>query len=152
MIFCQQGGGKFGDRGYFVEPTVFSDVTDGMKICKEEIFGPVQVLFCNKNLGERYYTVQGLGRPETASFENQKSPGDPKVLNDGGGDFSSQQEQLWTCCSCLHQGRLQCPLHVKQVDNDGDGDGDADADNDGDDNDDAIDASGADANAYCDNI
>ena len=27
-----------------MEPTVFSDVTDGMKICKEEIFGPVQVL------------------------------------------------------------------------------------------------------------
>ena len=38
-----KGGGKFGDRGYFVEPTVFSDVTDEMKICKEEIFGPVQV-------------------------------------------------------------------------------------------------------------
>ena len=46
VIFCQQGGGKFGDRGYFIEPTVFSDVTDGMKICKEEIFGPVQVLNC----------------------------------------------------------------------------------------------------------
>merc|ERR1712130_819423 len=40
----QTGGEKFGDRGYFVEPTVFSDVTDSMKICKEEIFGPVQVI------------------------------------------------------------------------------------------------------------
>jgi len=40
----QTGGGKFGDRGYFVEPTVFSEVTDDMKICKEEIFGPVQVI------------------------------------------------------------------------------------------------------------
>jgi len=38
------GGGKYGDKGYFVEPTVFSDVTDDMKICKEEIFGPVQVI------------------------------------------------------------------------------------------------------------
>jgi len=38
------GGGKYGDKGYFVEPTVFSDVTDEMKICKEEIFGPVQVI------------------------------------------------------------------------------------------------------------
>ena len=27
-----------------MEPTVFSDVTDGMKICREEIFGPVQVI------------------------------------------------------------------------------------------------------------
>ena len=39
----KKGGGRFGDCGFFVEPTVFSDVTDGMKICKEEIFGPVQV-------------------------------------------------------------------------------------------------------------
>jgi len=40
----QAGGGKWGDKGYFVQPTVFSDVTDDMKICKEEIFGPVQVI------------------------------------------------------------------------------------------------------------
>jgi aldehyde dehydrogenase (NAD+) len=38
------GGKKWGDKGYFVEPTVFSDVTDDMKICKEEIFGPVQII------------------------------------------------------------------------------------------------------------
>ena len=44
MIHLKKGGGRFGDCGFFVEPTVFSDVTDGMKICKEEIFGPVQVL------------------------------------------------------------------------------------------------------------
>jgi aldehyde dehydrogenase (NAD+) len=29
------------DKGYFVEPTVFSDVTESMTIAKEEIFGPV---------------------------------------------------------------------------------------------------------------
>ncbi|PZN96897.1 MAG: betaine-aldehyde dehydrogenase [Hyphomicrobiales bacterium] len=28
-------------RGYFVAPTVFADVTDGMRIAQEEIFGPV---------------------------------------------------------------------------------------------------------------
>lgn len=28
-------------RGYFIEPTVFSDVTSGMRIAREEIFGPV---------------------------------------------------------------------------------------------------------------
>lgn len=28
-------------NGYFVEPTVFADVTDGMRIASEEIFGPV---------------------------------------------------------------------------------------------------------------
>jgi len=35
------GGHRVGDRGYFVEPTVFSDVHDDMKIAREEIFGPV---------------------------------------------------------------------------------------------------------------
>lgn len=29
------------DKGYFVEPTVFADVTEEMTIAKEEIFGPV---------------------------------------------------------------------------------------------------------------
>jgi len=35
------GGNKLGDVGYWVEPTIFADVTDNMKIAKEEIFGPV---------------------------------------------------------------------------------------------------------------
>ena len=29
------------DKGYFVRPTIFSDVTNDMKIAREEIFGPV---------------------------------------------------------------------------------------------------------------
>ena len=32
------------ERGYFVQPTVFSDVTPDMTIAKEEIFGPVLVI------------------------------------------------------------------------------------------------------------
>jgi len=35
------GGAPHGDKGYFVKPTVFADVTDSMKIAREEIFGPV---------------------------------------------------------------------------------------------------------------
>jgi betaine-aldehyde dehydrogenase len=37
------GGGrpKGFDRGWYVEPTVFADVDNGMKIAQEEIFGPV---------------------------------------------------------------------------------------------------------------
>jgi aldehyde dehydrogenase (NAD+) len=35
------GGGRHGDKGYFVQPTVFTNVTESMRICKEEIFGPV---------------------------------------------------------------------------------------------------------------
>ncbi|MCO1367037.1 aldehyde dehydrogenase family protein [Burkholderia multivorans] len=35
------GGDRVGTRGYFVEPTVFSLVSNDMKIAREEIFGPV---------------------------------------------------------------------------------------------------------------
>jgi aldehyde dehydrogenase (NAD+) len=35
------GGGRVGDKGYFIEPTVFTGVKDEMKIACEEIFGPV---------------------------------------------------------------------------------------------------------------
>lgn len=35
------GGGRVGNQGYFVEPTVFSSVSNDMKIAREEIFGPV---------------------------------------------------------------------------------------------------------------
>ena len=35
------GGGGSGGKGFFVEPTIFGDVKDDMKICQEEIFGPV---------------------------------------------------------------------------------------------------------------
>jgi betaine-aldehyde dehydrogenase len=37
------GGGRHAgfERGYFVEPTVFADVDNGMTIAREEIFGPV---------------------------------------------------------------------------------------------------------------
>ncbi len=35
------GGGRVGDRGYFVEPTVLTNTTGDMKVVREEIFGPV---------------------------------------------------------------------------------------------------------------
>jgi len=37
----ETGGGRHGDKGYFIQPTIFSNVTDNMKIMQEEIFGPV---------------------------------------------------------------------------------------------------------------
>ena len=33
-------GGDY-DKGYFVEPTIFADVTENMRLAQEEIFGPV---------------------------------------------------------------------------------------------------------------
>ncbi len=46
------GGERVGDRGYFVQPTVFADVEDGMQIAREEIFGPVMSIIPFKSLEE----------------------------------------------------------------------------------------------------
>lgn len=35
------GGGRVGERGFFLEPTVFADVSPTARIAQEEIFGPV---------------------------------------------------------------------------------------------------------------
>jgi aldehyde dehydrogenase (NAD+) len=35
------GGSRMGDKGYYVQPTVFADCTPEMTITREEIFGPV---------------------------------------------------------------------------------------------------------------
>ncbi|KAK3583542.1 hypothetical protein CHS0354_026126 [Potamilus streckersoni] len=60
------GGNRVGDRGYFIQPTVFADVQDNMKIAKEEIFGPVMQIMKFKTLDEVIQrsndgTVYGLG-------------------------------------------------------------------------------------------
>lgn len=38
------GGNRISDKGFLLEPTVFSGVKDEMAIAKDEIFGPVQVI------------------------------------------------------------------------------------------------------------
>uniref|UniRef100_A0A6Q2ZB55 Aldehyde dehydrogenase 1 family member A1 n=1 Tax=Esox lucius TaxID=8010 RepID=A0A6Q2ZB55_ESOLU len=45
------GGGPWDQRSLFIQPTVFSNVTDNMRIAKEEIFGPVQQIM-------RFYSVK----------------------------------------------------------------------------------------------
>lgn len=37
------GGARHGTEGYFIQPTIFTDVKPEMKIAREEIFGPVGV-------------------------------------------------------------------------------------------------------------
>lgn len=46
------GGDRHGDRGFFVQPTVFGDVTDEMRVAREEIFGPVQQILKFDTLDE----------------------------------------------------------------------------------------------------
>ena len=46
------GGNRVGDKGFFIAPTVFSDVTDDMRIAQEEIFGPVMQILKFKTVEE----------------------------------------------------------------------------------------------------
>jgi aldehyde dehydrogenase (NAD+) len=46
------GGNRLSGKGYFIEPTVFADVADHMKIAREEIFGPVMNILRFKDLDE----------------------------------------------------------------------------------------------------
>ncbi|XP_011498587.1 PREDICTED: aldehyde dehydrogenase, cytosolic 1-like [Ceratosolen solmsi marchali] len=49
---CVLGGKRHGSVGYFIEPTVFTEVTDDMTITKDEIFGPVEIIFKFDTLDE----------------------------------------------------------------------------------------------------
>ncbi|KAK3736325.1 hypothetical protein QZH41_020791, partial [Actinostola sp. cb2023] len=46
------GGQRHGEKGLFIQPTVFSNVQDDMRIAKEEIFGPVQQILKFKDIDE----------------------------------------------------------------------------------------------------
>ncbi len=49
---CVIGGKRHGDRGFFIEPTVFDRVTDEMEIATDEIFGPVMSILPFKDVDE----------------------------------------------------------------------------------------------------
>ncbi|KAJ3671101.1 hypothetical protein LUZ60_008527 [Juncus effusus] len=46
------GGKSCGDKGYYIEPTIFTDVKEDMKIAQDEIFGPVMSLMKFKTIEE----------------------------------------------------------------------------------------------------
>ncbi|KAL1356688.1 hypothetical protein HN51_008675 [Arachis hypogaea] len=46
------GGKRLGDKGYYIEPTIFSDVKGDMLIAQDEIFGPVMSLMKFKTIEE----------------------------------------------------------------------------------------------------
>ncbi|SCU82307.1 LAFA_0C10418g1_1 [Lachancea sp. 'fantastica'] len=46
------GGERLGTKGYYIQPTVFGNVTEDMRIVKEEIFGPVVTVSKFKTVDE----------------------------------------------------------------------------------------------------
>ena len=55
-------------KGYFVEPTIFDNVTPDMRIFKEEIFGPVLSISTAKNLEEALAFANGVEYGLTTSI------------------------------------------------------------------------------------
>jgi acyl-CoA reductase-like NAD-dependent aldehyde dehydrogenase len=55
-------------KGYFVEPTIFDNVDPGMRIFREEIFGPVLTVTTAKNLEEALTFANGVEYGLTTSI------------------------------------------------------------------------------------
>jgi aldehyde dehydrogenase (NAD+) len=94
------GAGRAGDRdkGYYVKPTVFGDVSNDMTIAREEIFGPVLVVIPYDTLDEAVAiandTPYGLGAyiagdPAVAKTIVRKIRAGSVFVNAGGLDFNS---------------------------------------------------------------
>lgn len=76
------GGKRLGDKGYYIEPTVFSNVQDDNIIATDEIFGPVQSILKWKTVEEvtapvRFFNMlQSMLRPKAAvSFQVEAGRG-----------------------------------------------------------------------------
>lgn len=49
----ETGGGRLGDKGYFIQPTVFSNVTDKMTIARDEVC--LDLITLGYNINKKYY-------------------------------------------------------------------------------------------------
>ncbi|KAH7119810.1 aldehyde dehydrogenase [Dendryphion nanum] len=62
-VLC--GGERHGEKGYYIQPTVFTDVKDSMRIYQEEIFGPVVTISSfeteDEAISRANNTTYGLG-------------------------------------------------------------------------------------------
>ena len=56
-------------KGYFVEPTVFADVTEEMTIAKEEIFGPVLAVMRAKDFDDAMRIANNIPFGLSASIQ-----------------------------------------------------------------------------------
>ncbi|QIW23820.1 aldehyde dehydrogenase family protein [Sulfolobus sp. S-194] len=62
------GGNILSERGYFLEPTIFENVTLDMRLFKEEIFGPVLSVTEAKDLDEAIRLVNAVDYGHTAGI------------------------------------------------------------------------------------
>lgn len=69
------GGERHGDKGYFIQPTLFTDVDNKMTIAQEEIFGPVVTVQKFKDEAEaiKIGNDSSYGKPRHLTIDQYKS-------------------------------------------------------------------------------
>ena len=63
------GGNRLPGKGYFVEPTIFADVTESMTIAQEEIFGPVLAVMRAKDFEDALRIANNIPYGLSASVQ-----------------------------------------------------------------------------------
>jgi hypothetical protein len=87
------GGERHGTEGYFIQPTIFTNTTPGMKIVKEEIFGPVGAVIRFKDAKGKLLSSlldRGLESDVVLPPDRSYKAGERLVL--------------WSCCCGLQPG------------------------------------------------
>ncbi|GAA5918864.1 hypothetical protein JCM6882_002441 [Rhodosporidiobolus microsporus] len=82
------GGKEWGNKGFFVEPTILTDCTPDMKCVREEIFGPVLVV------------------SKFSSEEDVLRIANDSVYGLGAGVFTGDAKQSLRVCGELHAGSV----------------------------------------------
>jgi acyl-CoA reductase-like NAD-dependent aldehyde dehydrogenase len=93
------GGGLAG--GWFFEPTVFADVTPGMRIAQEEIFGPVTALIRVGSLDEAIEVHNGTAFGLSGAIITRSLPAAMKAMR-----------ALKTGIVYLHNGTIGAEVHL----------------------------------------
>jgi acyl-CoA reductase-like NAD-dependent aldehyde dehydrogenase len=97
-VKVETGGGVIGNQGYFVEPTLLTKTNRGMRVVREEIFGPVVCVqsFDDDDLDQVAKFANDTEYGLQASIWTQNLKGRPFArAQDQGGHDLRQHPQLW---------------------------------------------------------
>ena len=68
--------------GYFLAPTVIADVTENMRVAKEEIFGPVVLLAKTKTFDEAIHWINRCNYANTTTLFTSSGPAARKFCSE----------------------------------------------------------------------
>ncbi|HEY0647214.1 aldehyde dehydrogenase family protein [Phenylobacterium sp.] len=88
------GGGRKGDKGYFIQPTIVRDISDGAKLVDEEQFGPVMPVI-------KYSDPADAVRRANAS-----------IYGLGGSIWAKDTEKAWSLAEHMESGTVWVNKHA----------------------------------------